>query len=57
MKRILSIILIALFLTPASYAEEISPIFNLGIFKNDTREIKSLLNSQVRYANKTNFDK
>ncbi len=57
MKRILSIILIALFLTPASYAEEISPIFNLGIFKNETREIKSLLNSQVRYANKTNFDK
>ena len=34
----------------------LSPI-NLDIFKNDTREIKSLLYSQVKYANKTNFDK
>ena len=57
MKKIIYTILIALFLTPACFAEEKAPLFNLGIFKNDTREIRSLLNSQVRYANRTNFDK
>ena len=58
MKKFITVILLVLFLAPASFAEEKSPIFNLGIFKNnDAREIKSLLNSQVRYANKTNFEK
>ena len=57
MKKVLSIIVLLLFLAPSSFAEEKAPIFNLSIFKDDTREIKSLLNSQVRYANRTNFDK
>ena len=39
---------------PAVFAGD---LFKLHIFDNDTREIKSLLNSQVRYANRTNFDK
>ena len=54
MKKFILIILTALFLAPSVLAEE--PSF-WGIFQNDTREIKSLLNSQVRYANRTNFDK
>ena len=57
MKKVLSIIVLLLFLTPSGFAEENAPLFNLSIFKDDTREIKSLLNSQVRYANRTNFDK
>ena len=54
MKKIILTILTVLFLAPYVLAEE--PSF-WGIFQNDTREIKSLLNSQVRYANRTNFDK
>ena len=57
MKKFLSVIVLLLFLTPSGFAEENAPLFNLSIFKDDTREIKSLLNSQVRYANRTNFDK
>lgn len=44
-------------MSPAAFAGEGFNLFKLGIFNNDTREIKSLLNSQVRYANRTNFDK
>ena len=42
---------------PSSYAGDNFNLFNLDIFNNDTREIKSLLRSQVRYANRANFDK
>lgn len=56
-KRFLSIFLFLILLSPSSFAEDGLNIFKLGIFNNDTREIKSLLNSQVRYANKTNFNK
>lgn len=54
MKKRLLIALIALMFSPAVFAGD---LFKLHIFNNDTREIKSLLNSQVRYANRTNFDK
>ena len=54
MKNLL-IILTFLLTMPVSFADQ--NLFNLGIVKNDTRNIKSLLNSQVRYANKTNFNK
>lgn len=57
MKKVLLILVSLLLITPVSYADENSPLFKLGIFNSDTRKIKSLLNSQVRYANKTNFDK
>ena len=53
MKRKLLIFLCAMFLSQAAFAGD----FKLHIFHNDTREIKSLLNAQVRYANKTNFNK
>ena len=57
MKKIILITLLSIFLTPASFAEENTPFFKLHLFNNDAREIKSLLNSQVRYANRTNFKK
>ena len=44
-------------LMSSAYAGEGLDFFKLHIFNNDTREIKSLLNAQVRYANRTNFDK
>ena len=51
------IILTLLSTMPSVFAGGSFDLFNLDIFKNDTREIKSLLHSQVKYANKTNFDK
>ena len=57
MKKIILITLLSFFLTPTSFAEEKTPVFNLHLFNNDTREVKSLLNSQVRYANRNNFKK
>lgn len=55
MKRLALLILLSFSLSQVCFANE--TCFNLHIFKNDTREIKSLLNSQVRYANHTNFKK
>ena len=57
MKKIILITLLSIFLTPSCFAEEKTPVFNLHLFNNDTREVKSLLNSQVRYANRNNFKK
>ena len=56
MKKIV-IILTLLLTMPSVFAGGSFDLVNLDIFKNDTREIKSLLHSQVKYANKTNFDK
>ncbi len=56
MKKLLSILLFLILLSPVSQAEE-TPLFKLGLFNSDTRQIRSLLNSQVRYANRTNFNK
>ena len=56
MKKLISIIFISIFLVPTCFASH-SPLFKLNISGNDTRAIKSVLNSQVRYANRTNFDK
>lgn len=56
-KKLLSLLLFLMFLSPAVIAGEGTDFFKLHIFNNDEREIKSLLNSQVRYANKTNFEK
>lgn len=55
MKRLVLFILLSFSLSQVCFANE--TCFNLHIFKNDTREIKSLLNSQVKYANRTNFKK
>ena len=52
------LITLAFLLTmPSAFAGGNFDLFNLNIFKNDTREIKSLLRSQVKYANKKDFDK
>jgi len=56
-KRLLVFLSAILLLSPAVYAGEGFDFFKLRVFHDDTREIKSLLNSQVRYANKTNFNK
>lgn len=53
MKKLLLIFTLLTFITPISQADD-TPFH---LFNNDTRKIKSLLNSQVRYANRTNFDK
>lgn len=56
MKKLLTIIFISMLMAPTSFASH-SPLFKLNLSGNDARAIKSVLNSQVRYANKTNFDK
>ncbi len=56
MKKFLLIILLALTITQTSYAGEGTSFFKLWA-SNDTREIKTLLNSQVKFANETDFEK
>ncbi len=57
MRRIILTLLLAATLTPASFAGEKSPLFHLNIGRSDSKEIKHLLTSQVKYANKTDFNK
>ena len=53
------ILLITLFFISAqlSQGSEIQSLFKLNAIRNDSKEVKSLLNSQVKYANKANFKK
>ena len=55
MKRYLLILVIFLLLTPTSFAN--NKTFKTGIFDNNARGVKSLLNTQIKYANKNKFDK
>ena len=55
MKKFVFVLIFMLFLS--QNVCDASPIFNLKIFNDDTRAVKSVLNSQVRYANRANFDK
>lgn len=57
MRKIILTLLLAATLNPASFAGEKSPLFHLNIGRSDSKEIKHLLTSQVKYANKTDFDK
>ena len=57
MKKFLVFIIISILLPAKAQAVDFSPLFKLNIFKNDTREVKSVLHSQVKYANRANFDK
>ena len=57
MKKILFIFLLFLMSSPISMAEDSVPVFNIHLFHNDVRDVKTLINSQVRYANKNNFNK
>lgn len=55
MKKIILSALLFLFLAPTSMAE--NKLFSSGIFNNNVRGVKSLLNAQIKYANKNNFEK
>ena len=57
MKRLLLMLVILLYMSPLSFGFQAPQIFKAGIFNNDIRGVKATLNSQVRYANKTNFNK
>ena len=57
MKKLLSVIIMSGCLISPVFAENNSKNSFLGFFKNDSKEIKSLLKAQVRYANRTNFKK
>lgn len=57
MKKKLLVLLCAIIISPSAFAGNGFDLFKLHIMHDDTREIKSLLNSQVKYANKTNFNK
>lgn len=55
MKKFLAISLLFLILTNSAFAE--NKLFNLRLFNNNERGVISLLNSQIKYANKLNFEK
>lgn len=55
MKKFLLTTLLFLFLVPQTFADD--KTFKLNIFHNDERKVRTLLNSQIKYANKLNFDK
>lgn len=55
MKKILLTLLSFVLIAPASYSE--CKILKSDIFNNNVRSVKSVLNSQIKYANKNNFDK
>ena len=55
MKKFLLTTLLFLLLVPTSYAK--NNYFKSDFFNSDIRGVKSVLNSQIRYANKNNFDK
>ena len=56
MRKFIVFTLLFLTISQTGFAAEV-PFFKLRAESNDTREIKSLLNSQVKFANKTDFDK
>lgn len=55
MKKFLLTLLLFLLFAPLSFAQE--KAFKFDFFNNDVRGVKSLLNSQIKYANKNNLDK
>ena len=55
MKKFLLLVLLSFMLTPSVFAE--GNIFKSDFFNNNIRGVKSVLNSQIKYANKNNFDK
>ncbi len=57
MKKLIATIITSIMLMPCGYSFQCPKVFKCDIFNSDIRGVKSTLNSQVRYANKTNFDK
>ena len=55
MKKLLLIIFSVVILAPSSLAE--NKFLKTDFFNKNIRGVKSVLNSQIRYANKNNFDK
>ena len=55
MKKFILSVLLSLLLAQTSFAGVKFP--DSGFFHNDIRGVRSLLNSQIKYANKNNFDK
>lgn len=57
MKKYLLTVLLFLFLTPSSFGDSKFNFSKINFWNDDTRAVKSILNAQVKYANKTNLDK
>ena len=57
MKRIVLILSLILVTAIPANAWEMPSFFNLRITNNEAKEVKKVLESQVKYANKTDFDK
>lgn len=55
MKKIILSALLFILLSPASFAD--GKFFKSDFFNSNIRGVKSTLNSQIKYANKNNFDK
>lgn len=55
MKRILLTVLLFMLFAPASFAD--SKLFKSDFFNRNVRGVKNTLNSQIKYANKNNFEK
>jgi len=55
MKKIVLTALLFMFFTPATFAE--GKFLKSDLFNTNVHGVKSLLNSQIKYANKNNFDK
>ena len=57
MKKFVIMLIVYAFVCSQSYAFNLSKTIKTGIFRNDVHAVKSLLNSQVRYANKEDYQK
>ncbi len=57
MKKILSIITLFICLLNPVFADDGNKNYFYNFFNNDSKEIRSLLKAQVKYANRTNFKK
>ena len=55
MKKFLLLVLLSFILTPSVFAG--GDLFKSDFFNNNIRGVKSVLNSQIKYANRNNFDK
>ena len=55
MKKFLLSVLLFILFSPSGYAD--GGFFSSDFFDSNKRGVKSLLNSQIKYANKNNFDK
>ncbi|MBR6127214.1 hypothetical protein IKQ21_05970, partial [bacterium] len=57
MKKLLTLFVISVFFSQSVIAADFAFLTRFKFAQDDARAIKSVLNSQVRYANRTNFEK